>query len=71
VIQTACQVLDVCTWHGAGRGLGGRGVARYDVTGGNCVMGEISVHVSVLFFAQNKPANNSFVDFCGPKCISE
>ena len=55
--------------HVAPGGVGGRW--RYDVSSGNCVMVEISVHVSVLFFAQNKPVNNSFVDFCGSKCISE
>ena len=67
--QTACQVLGVYTVER--RGGGGWGAALYDVTGGNCVLGEISVHVSAPFLAQNKPVNKSFVDFCGAKCISE
>lgn len=40
-------------------------MAWCDVTGGNCLIGEIATDVSVLFCAQNKSVNNSFVDFCG------
>lgn len=50
----------VYTWHGGGA-VWGRGIARYDVTGGDCVVGETSVHVSVLFFAQNKPVLWTYV----------
>jgi hypothetical protein len=54
------------------RDTGGGGGSRHDLPGGNWVRGEISVHVSVLFFfAQNKPVNNSSEDFCGSNCISK